>query len=190
MDIHGMMAAEQGEVRRRSVPSEYVPLVNEDDSDNDDDEYDAKLPYGGKVYLARKKKPDTLLVKILEACLIVFVVFFAYYAYFYFDNLHFHVTHGYAHLGHAQAMHLVGQKYMHGKGVDKDHSQAMKWFRAATDQGHPHASHNLAVGYLQGYETDVNGRSEAKELLKYAASKGVKESNDALRKLCPKGECL
>ena len=33
--------------------------------------------------------------------------------------------------------------------------QAMKYFRLAADQGHPHAAYNLAVGHLQGIETDV-----------------------------------
>ena len=27
--------------------------------------------------------------------------------------------------------------------------------RKAADQGHPHASYNLAVGHLKGYKTDV-----------------------------------
>ncbi|XP_077983473.1 uncharacterized protein LOC144438291 [Glandiceps talaboti] len=188
------MAVSDQEMRRRVSPNkanreaEYQPLV-EDDDDDDDDEYDSRLPYGGKVYLARKKKPDSLTVRILEACLIIFTIAFIYYAYFYFDHLHFHVTHAYAHLGHAQAMHLVGQRYLNGKGVDKDDKKAMEWFRAAADKGHPHASHNLAVGHLQGYQTDVSGRDEAKELLKYAADKGVKESFDALARLCPRGDC-
>ena len=33
--------------------------------------------------------------------------------------------------------------------------QAMKYFRLAANQGHPHAAYNLAVGHLQGIETDV-----------------------------------
>ena len=31
----------------------------------------------------------------------------------------------------------------------------MKYFRLAADQGHPHAAYNLAIGHLQGIETDV-----------------------------------
>ena len=30
--------------------------------------------------------------------------------------------------------------------------------RHAADRGHPHASHNLAVGHLQGYRTDVKDK--------------------------------
>ena len=33
--------------------------------------------------------------------------------------------------------------------------QAMKYFRLAADQGHPHAAYNLAIGHLQGIESDV-----------------------------------
>ncbi|XP_070574886.1 secretory immunoglobulin A-binding protein EsiB-like [Ptychodera flava] len=186
-----MASSDPSEVRRRTPPhrpdtEEYAPLIDDDDGD---EEYDPNLPYGGKVYLARKKKPDTLTVRILEGLLIAFTVFFIYYAYFHFDNLHFHVTHAYAHMGHAQAMHLVGQRYLNGKGVDQSNDKAMEWFRYAADKGHPHSSHNLAVGHLQGYNTDVSGRDEVKKLLKFAASKGVSESHDALAKLCPQGDC-
>ena len=38
----------------------------------------------------------------------------AYYAYYYFDNFHYHVTRGYAHLGFPEAQHIVGQKLLYG----------------------------------------------------------------------------
>lgn len=38
-----------------------------------------------------------------------------------------------------------------GKGVAKNQTAAMEWFKKASDQGHPHAAYNLAVGHLQGY---------------------------------------
>ena len=43
--------------------------------------------------------------------------------------------------------------------------QAMKYFRLAADQGHPHAAYNLAIGHLQGIETDV-GPGEAHHLIR------------------------
>lgn len=55
-------------------------------------------------------------------------IIFALYAYYYFDHLHFHVTHGYAHLGYSAAQHQVGQRYLHGKGVEKNPHKAMEWF--------------------------------------------------------------
>lgn len=33
------------------------------------DDWDPNLPYGGKVYLARKKKPQTWLATIIEVCI-------------------------------------------------------------------------------------------------------------------------
>jgi TPR repeat protein len=42
-----------------------------------------------------------------------------------------------------------------GHGTHKHESKAMEYFRKAADQGHPHASYNLAVGYLQGMKTDI-----------------------------------
>jgi len=38
----------------------------------------------------------------------------AYYTYYYFDNFHYHVTRGYAHLGYPEAQHVVGQKLLFG----------------------------------------------------------------------------
>jgi len=39
----------------------------------------------------------------------------AYYTYYYFDNFHYHVTRGYAHLGYPEAQHIIGQKLLHGE---------------------------------------------------------------------------
>ena len=41
----------------------------------------------------------------------------------------------------------------------------MKWFRKAADQGHPHASYNLAIGHLTGLKTDV-AQGEVHDLIK------------------------
>ena len=54
------LLAEEGGLRQRQSsdkPSDrYKP----------GDDWDPSIPYGGKVYLARKKKPDPLWVRILE----------------------------------------------------------------------------------------------------------------------------
>jgi hypothetical protein len=42
-------------VRQRLIPHE-----------TEDPDWDPNLPYGGKVYLARKKKPDPLYVTVIE----------------------------------------------------------------------------------------------------------------------------
>jgi TPR repeat protein len=64
-----------------------------------------------------------------QGALIVFTVWLAYYAYFYFENLHFHITHVYAHLGMAEAQHQVGHRYLVGRGVEKHKDHAMHWFK-------------------------------------------------------------
>ena len=43
-----------------------------------------------------------------------------YFCYFHFQLFHYHVTGFYARLGHADAQHLMGDKLLHGKGVEKD----------------------------------------------------------------------
>ncbi|XP_013389315.1 uncharacterized protein LOC106165232 [Lingula anatina] len=165
--------------RRSSKDALWTPSPN--------DEWDPNLPYGGKVYLARKKKPDPLHVRLFEGFIILLVFAFCLYAYYYFDNLHFHVIHGYAHLGYEHAQHLVGQRYLYGHGVEKHEGKAMEWFKKAADQGHPHASYNLAVGHLNGLHTLPRG--EAHRLVQHAAQKGVPEAHHVLSNICSKGGC-
>ncbi|VDH93957.1 uncharacterized protein LOC143080534 [Mytilus galloprovincialis] len=156
--------------------------------ENEDPEWDPSLPYGGKVYLARKKKPDPLYVRIIEAMVVIGTLLFALYAYYYFDHLHFHVTYAYGWLGYPQAQHQVGQRYLHGKGVDKHEGKAMEWFKKASDQGHPHASYNLAIGHMKGYKTGLKP-GESHQLIAHAASKGVKEAHRVLNEVCARGGC-
>ncbi|XP_033755139.1 uncharacterized protein LOC117338065 [Pecten maximus] len=166
--------AEQ-EIRQRLIPE-------------NEPEYDSSLPYGGKVYLARKKKSDPWHIRVAEALIIISTLSFAIYAYYYFDHLHFHVTYAYGYLGYPQAQHQVGQRYLHGKGVEKHQQKAMEWFRKAADQGHPHASYNLAVGHLKGFKTNLKP-GEAHQLISHAASKGVKEAHQVLHEVCSRGGC-
>ncbi|XP_071487896.1 uncharacterized protein [Diadema antillarum] len=158
-------------------------------TDESGPEEDTSLPFKGKVYLARRKKPDTWLTTIIEILVVIFVAWFIYFSYYHMDKLQFHVTHFYAHLGQPHAAHMVGQRYLWGEGTHTDEDKAMEWFRYAADRGHAHASHNLAIGHLHGYKTDVKDKDEARTLLKYAADNGVHEAHDALHRLCPHGQC-
>ncbi|XP_043239179.1 uncharacterized protein NMB1327-like [Amphibalanus amphitrite] len=119
---------------------------------------------------------------------LAFVVSLGYWCYYHFDHFHFHVTRAYAHIGHTEAQHLIGQRYLHGRGVEKDHSEAMKWFRKAADQGHPHSSYNLAVGHLQGLTEDLQP-GEAQKLIEHAARQGVPEASDMMDSSCVWGDC-
>ena len=42
-----------------------------------------------------------------------------------------------------------------GIGVERHPEKAMEWFKKAADQGHPHASYNLAIGHLKGLRTGL-----------------------------------
>lgn len=156
----------------------YTPLTD----------YDENLPYGGKVILAKKKKPDSWVIVVIEISAFLFVIGLLYYSYYYFDHMHFHITHFYAKIGHSYAQHAIGQKYLDGKGVERNHTAAFQWFRKAADQGHPHSSYNLAVGHLQGFRTDVKP-GEAHDLIKHAAENGVEEAHEILQKVCSIGHC-
>ncbi|CAG5126520.1 unnamed protein product [Candidula unifasciata] len=151
--------------------------------------YDAEsLPLKAKARLAHKARKDPLYVKVLEIAAVVFVAVGALYCWFYFDNVHFHITHAYAHLGYDVAQHQVGQRYLQGKGVEPHPEKAMEWFRKAADQGHPHAAYNLAIGHLKGYKTDLKP-GESHQLITHAAANGVREAHEVLNSVCTKGGC-
>ena len=46
--------------------------------------------------------------------------------------------------------------FKQGVGVDKHTGKAMEWFKKAAEQGHPHASYNLAVGQLRGMHDHID----------------------------------
>ncbi|KAH9499792.1 hypothetical protein Btru_077837 [Bulinus truncatus] len=146
------------------------------------------LPLKSKLRLARKAKEDPMYIYVLEILMIFLTIAAALYCWFYFDNVHFHVSHAYAHLGYDVAQHHVGQRFLHGKGVDKHPEKAMEWFRKAADQGHPHASYNLAIGHLKGFKTDLKP-GESHKLITHAAANGVQEAHHVLNSVCTKGGC-
>lgn len=178
-----MASAAQSELRQRLLP-EGSPVGSRLNGPSLEE-----LPYSGRVYMARKKKPDPLYIRVLEVFAVLATVAFGLYCYFYFENVHFHITHGYAHLGYAAAQHQVGQRFLHGSGVEKNPDHAMKWFRQAADQGHPHAAYNLAVGHLKGLKTDLEP-GESHRLIHHAAANGVKEAHHVLNTICTKGHCV
>ena len=52
--------------------------------------------------------------------------------------------------GDAEAQDNLGRIHAHGDGVPQDHTEAVKWFRLAADQGHVSAQFNLGVSYADG----------------------------------------
>ena len=61
------LLAEEGGVRNREKQSVGGSLsASKRWSPSQDPDWDESLPYGGKVYLARKKKADPLYIRIAE----------------------------------------------------------------------------------------------------------------------------
>ncbi len=52
--------------------------------------------------------------------------------------------------GNRDSQYAVGRMYYIGRGVEKDHAEAAKWFRQAADSGHARAAANLAGMYERG----------------------------------------
>ncbi|RNA39907.1 death ligand signal enhancer-like [Brachionus plicatilis] len=153
------------------------------DSDSDDD-----LPYGGKVYLARKRRSDPWWCVAVQVLLVILAVALLFYAYYYFEHMHVNMLKGYSYLGYDTAQHELANRYLHGVGVERDHEKAMELFKAAANQGHPHASYNLAVGHFKGFRAGIN-ESEAKRLIEHAAKHDVPEAKLTLNNICANGGC-
>uniref|UniRef100_A0A8C5IG87 Uncharacterized protein n=1 Tax=Junco hyemalis TaxID=40217 RepID=A0A8C5IG87_JUNHY len=91
-------------------------------------------------------------------------------------HFHFHVAHVYARLGYPNAQHILAQRYLQGAGVEKNEDMAMRWFRQAAGQGHPHSSFNLAVGTLRNM-------TMVEKLLSVAAAHGLLEAQQLLENI-------
>jgi len=51
---------------------------------------------------------------------------------------------------HAYAQYFLGVMYANGQGVDQDHEQAVRWYRAAAEKGVAAAQTRLGQLYLEG----------------------------------------
>ena len=81
--------------------------------------------FDGRLFLSRLQKgqygsPIDLACIGALSILLGLSLLSLYLCYFHFPWFHFHVTHAYAHIGHVEAQHLLGDKFLHGNGVDKD----------------------------------------------------------------------
>lgn len=52
--------------------------------------------------------------------------------------------------GDATAQCVIGYCYAAGQGVRQHWAEALKWYRAAAEQGHPNAQYNLGTCYAKG----------------------------------------
>ena len=61
--------------------------------------------------------------------------------------------------------------------------------RAASKNGDPVSSYNLAIGHLNGIDTDLE-EGEHEELLRHAVRHGVEGAEAVLDHICKSGECI
>lgn len=73
--------------------------------------------------------------------------------------------------GDALGQSMLAESYSFGDGVPKDVSQAVRWWRAAAEQGHDVSARNLAVAYRDG-EGVVKDRTQAIRWSERAAELG------------------
>ncbi len=66
------------------------------------------------------------------------------------DAVMFQQTKALADLGVAAAQNNIGVMYDKGKGVARDYTQAVMWYRKAADQGYAGAQSNLGNKYCNG----------------------------------------
>lgn len=62
--------------------------------------------------------------------------------------------------GDAMAQYDMGTRYNFAKGVSKDMTKAMYWYKKSAEQGFAPAQYNLGCCYENGWEIEKNG-SEA-----------------------------
>ncbi|XP_022648718.1 uncharacterized protein LOC111270640 isoform X2 [Varroa jacobsoni] len=139
-----------------------------------------------KIHVPRATK-DPWWISALEVACVILLMFMLWFCWRHEDLVHLHTAKVYAHLGHASAQHVLAHRYLNGSGVEKDHAEAMRWFRKSADQGHAHSAYNLAVGHMQGLETDVQ-KGEAKKLIKHAMNHGVHEAHHIYHTVCITGQ--
>jgi len=72
---------------------------------------------------------------------------------------------------------------LRGEGVKKDVDEALKWFRAAAEQGDSAYQYQLAVSLHQGSLAYQDGKQDMPEILKWYRAAAVQGEIDALRAL-------
>lgn len=84
--------------------------------------------------------------------------------------------------GDARAQYKLGRKYKLGSGVNKDYSEAVRWFQKAAEQDYADAQFELGVMYEYGYGVGKD-LSMARYWYQKAAGQGDKDAQEALAKL-------
>ena len=78
------------------------------------------------------------------------------------------------------AQYSLGISYDNGFGVQKDHNEAVKWFRKAAEQDLPDAQYNLGACYANGSGVQKD-HNEAVKWFRKAAEQGYVKAEQALK---------
>ncbi|MDA9967443.1 sel1 repeat family protein [bacterium] len=84
--------------------------------------------------------------------------------------------------GDGRAQTNLGLMYEHGKGVPKNHKEAIKWYTLAAEQGYSRAQESLGVMYEYGKGVPKNNEKAIKWYL-LAAEQGVEQVKPSLENL-------
>jgi len=87
-----------------------------------------------------------------------------------------------ANQGNAKAQLKLGRMYSEGKGVSRNHFEAVKWFRRAADQGNSEAEFALGVLYAEGLGV-TEDHVLALQWFRRAAEKGAPHAQNAVGEL-------
>ncbi|XP_047922385.2 secretory immunoglobulin A-binding protein EsiB-like isoform X1 [Anser cygnoides] len=137
---------------------------------------DEVFALAGRQLLSLLAPPLLQLLAVAAAGLLLLYIALCY------QDFHFHVAQAYARLGYPHAQHIVGQRYLQGAEVEKSEALAMRWFRQAAGQGHPHSSFNLALGALRNMTAALE-EGEVEKLLGVAAAHGLQEAQELLENI-------
>ena len=92
-----------------------------------------------------------------------------------------------ARAGDATAQFQLAIRYTHGDGMRADYKQAVRWFHAAADQGHPGAQDSLGVRYATGQGVPIN-LAEAAKWYRRAAEQGRANAQYNLARMSATGQ--
>lgn len=90
--------------------------------------------------------------------------------------------------GHSGAQYLLARMYEKGKGVAKDHTKMLEWYRRSADGGNAKAQYKMAVGYAQGYGGLEKDDAEVRNWLVKSADQGYRRAMKMLGKSYQKGK--
>lgn len=173
---------------------DYENTENEAGKDNEKTKTEAEQHYEEFEIKAKPvEKPiryleDEITYSNLQVSLIVFLSLLMCYVIYEHEYMHILALRFYANVGDQDAQHILGQRYYLGKGVLRDKKAAFYWFKEASKQGNAYSSYNLAVAHLQGFHR-LDRKGEAHDLIKHAASSGIKDAERLLKTACAKGDC-